>query len=128
DDASDRPPCGEASVRFVPLPELVFGEAGAYDVIVVAECAQLPVPMLRRLVEAHAGAHVAFATTTHGYEGTGRGFSLRFLEWLERRAAPVVRLGLAPPIRWDEGDPLERLLFDMLLLDAEPARLGRCDP
>jgi tRNA(Met) cytidine acetyltransferase len=126
DDAGDRPqlpPSGEASVRFVPLPELVRDDASAFDVIVIDEAAQLPVPMLRRLVEAHAGAHVAFATTTHGYEGTGRGFSLRFLQWLERGPVPVARLGLSSPIRWDEGDPLERLVFDMLLLDAEPARL-----
>lgn len=124
---SGEPQSGEPSeppgVRFVPLPELVFGEAGAFDVIAIDEAAQLPVPLLRRLVETHAHAHLAFATTTHGYEGTGRGFSLRFLEHLDRGPVPVTRLGLSHPIRWDENDPLERLVFDALLLDAEPARL-----
>lgn len=120
-------PRGAASVRFVPLPQLVFGEVEAFDVIVIDEAAQLPVPMLRRLVERHASAHLAFATTTHGYEGTGRGFSLRFLAWLERGPVAVERLGLSQPIRWDEGDPLERLVLDMLLLDAEPARLDADD-
>lgn len=115
-------PLGDSSVRFVPLSQLVLGETDAFDVIVIDEAAQLPVPMLRRLVQVHASAHLAFATTAHGYEGTGRGFSLRFLEWLERGPVPVVRLGLSQPIRWDEGDPLERLVFDVLLLDAEPAR------
>lgn len=115
-------PLGEPSVRFVPLSQLVLGETDAFDVIVIDEAARLPVPMLRRLVQVHGSAHLAFATTTHGYEGTGRGFSLRFLAWLERGPVPVVRLGLSRPIRWDEGDPLERLVFEMLLLDAEPAR------
>ncbi len=112
-------------LRFVPFAELVFGEA-RFDVIVIDEAAQLPVPMLRALVEAHVSAHVCFSTTTHGYEGTGRGFSLRFLTGLERGGA-LVRLSLTQPIRWDEGDPLERLVFDALLLDAEVAQVGTLD-
>ncbi|MCB9716862.1 MAG: tRNA(Met) cytidine acetyltransferase [Myxococcales bacterium] len=113
--------------RFVPLGELVFGDE-RFDLVIVDEAAQLPVPMLRRLVERHAQAHVAMATTTHGYEGTGRGFVLRLLQWLERGPVPVRRLGLRQPIRWDEGDPLERLVFDALLLDAEPAQLPADEP
>jgi len=121
---TDEAPSRGSSVRFVPLAELVFDGERDFDVIVIDEAAQLPVPMLRRLVERHAGAHLAFATTVHGYEGTGRGFLLRFLEWLERGPVPVARLGLSQPIRWDEGDPLERLVLDMLLLDAEPASVA----
>jgi len=108
------------ALRFVPLPELVFGPE-RFELIVVDEAAQLPVPMLRGLVERHGAAHLAFATTTHGYEGTGRGFVLRFLEGLEAGPVQVWRETLHRPIRWDEGDPLERLVFDALLLDAEPA-------
>ncbi|MEM9462156.1 MAG: GNAT family N-acetyltransferase [Myxococcota bacterium] len=111
-----------AGLRFVPLPELVFG-TDPYDLVVVDEAAQLPVPMLRRLTKARAGAHIAMATTTHGYEGTGRGFVLRLLPGLERGPVPVQRLTLHAPIRWSAGDPLERLAFDALLLDAEPAAL-----
>jgi tRNA(Met) cytidine acetyltransferase len=105
--------------------QLVLG-AARFDVIVIDEAAQLPVPMLRALVETHAGAHLCFSTTTHGYEGTGRGFSLRFLTGLERDG-PLVRLSLTQPIRWDDGDPLERLVFDALLLAAEPASLDTLD-
>jgi tRNA(Met) cytidine acetyltransferase len=109
----------DAQLEYVPFVQLVFDTA-RFDVIVIDEAAQLPVPMLRSLVETHAAAHLCFSTTTHGYEGTGRGFSLRFLTGLER-AGPLVRLGLTQPIRWDAGDPLERLVFEALLLDAEPA-------
>ncbi len=107
--------------RFVPLLELIA--APVRDaVIVVDEAAQLPVPLLQRLVVAHPDADLAFATTTHGYEGTGRGFVLRFLAWLERRGV-VERLELRAPIRWAAGDPVEQAIYAALLLDAEPARL-----
>jgi tRNA(Met) cytidine acetyltransferase len=115
----------DAGLEFVPFAQLVF-DASRFDVILIDEAAQLPVPMLRSLVETHAAAHLCFSTTLHGYEGTGRGFSLRFLTGLER-AGPLVRLTLGQPIRWDDGDPLERLMFDALLLDAEPARLESLD-
>ena len=107
---------------FVPTQELLHGE-GEWDLIVVDEAAQLPVPVLQRMVERHPNAHFAFATTTHGYEGTGRGFVLRFLEWLETRARPVTIRTLAEPIRWGASDPLEALIFDLLLLHAEPPEI-----
>lgn len=108
-----------AGTPFVPVPALLFEDA-VHDVIVVDEAAQLPVPVLQRIVERHRRARLAFATTTHGYEGTGRGFSLRFLAWLARERQ-LTTLTLEQPIRWDAGDPVERFVFDALLLDAEPA-------
>lgn len=105
--------------RFVPLGALVR-DGTAFDVIVVDEAARLPVPTLQRLVRRHPEARIAFASTVRGYEGTGRGFVLRFLEWLARQERPLERLTLEAPIRWAPQDPLERLVFDALLLDAEP--------
>ncbi|MCA9547937.1 MAG: tRNA(Met) cytidine acetyltransferase, partial [Myxococcales bacterium] len=116
-----------------PLPfatpdELILGDRRP-RIIVVDEAAQVPVPALQRLVHAHPQAHLAFATTTHGYEGTGRGFVLRFLRWLADQGRPVARLSLSEPIRWAAGDPLEAAVFDALLLDAEPAPVtGTVDP
>jgi len=103
-----------------PLNELLNGE-GAPDVLVVDEAAQLPVPLLESLTRRFPRTHIAFATTTRGYEGTGRGFVLRFLEWARRGPRPLTELSLQEPIRWDAGDPLERLIFDALALDASPA-------
>jgi tRNA(Met) cytidine acetyltransferase len=108
------------AARFVPALELVR-ESAEHDVVVVDEAAQLPVPLLQRMVELHPHARFAFATTVHGYEGTGRGFLLRFLAWAERGPRPLKTLTLHAPIRWAEGDPLERFVFDALALDAEPA-------
>ncbi len=94
-----------------------------YDTIVIDEAAQLPVPLLQRIVTRHPRARIAFATTARGYEGTGRGFVLRFLDWVKKQDRPVTMLELAQPIRWDEGDLLEALVHDALLLDAEPAKV-----
>lgn len=102
---------------------LVDGTA-ELDVIVIDEAAQLPVALVKRIVQAHPQARIALATTCRGYEGTGRGFALRFLAWARSRAARVEEPMLAQPIRWDADDPLERWVFDALLLDAEPASLA----
>lgn len=102
-------------------PAAVVRDAKPQDVIVIDEAAQLPVALLRELVSRHPRAYLAFATTTHGYEGTGRGFVLRFLDWLVKQPRSVSHLSLHEPIRWAGGDPLERLVFEILALDAEPS-------
>src|SRR5690606_8867330 len=116
----------DGDLEFVPLAQLL-NTNDPYDIIVVDEAAQVPVPMLQRLVHAQRDAHLAFATTTHGYEGTGRGFGLRFVSWLEDKAGPVTSLTLDTPIRWAFGDPVEACVFDALLLDAEPAEIAVAD-
>ncbi|MEZ4473811.1 MAG: GNAT family N-acetyltransferase [bacterium] len=84
------------------------------------EAAQLPVPLLQQLVTRHPDArYIAFATTVHGYEGTGRGFVL-FLDWAAQGPRPLTVHRLHAPIRWDADDPLEARIFEALLLDAEP--------
>lgn len=85
---------------------------------VVEEAAALPVPLLRRWVEAHPDSRFVFVTTTHGYEGHGRGFALRLLPWLRQRE--VRELSLSTPIRWGPDDALERWVDRLLVLDAEP--------
>ncbi len=111
------------AVEFTPLRALLAGNRRP-AIIVVDEAAQVPVPALRRLVRRHPDARLAFATTTRGYEGTGRGFVLRFTTWLEdiqrARGRPLTALSLQTPIRWAADDPVERFVFDALLLDARP--------
>ncbi len=116
---------GEDAARFVPLAALLHGAAAdpTPEVLVVDEAAQLPVPVLQRLVQRYPEARLAFATTARGYEGTGRGFVLRFLAWVRTQPRPVDEHTLTTPIRFDADDPLEDRFLRLLALDASPAAL-----
>jgi tRNA(Met) cytidine acetyltransferase len=84
------------------------------------------VPLLHKIREKHK--RMVFATTIHGYEGAGRGFSVRFLPALRNDPdTELIEVEMHEPIRYAEDDPIERWLFDALLLDAEPARLDEED-
>jgi len=111
------------SVRFLRPDDAagaVTGQdsAGAPDALIVDEAAALPVGTLERLLEAPS---VAFATTVHGYEGAGRGFSVRFRDRLADSDHEVTDVTLADPIRYAAADPVESWAFRALLLDASPA-------
>ncbi|MFQ3789466.1 tRNA(Met) cytidine acetyltransferase TmcA [Halomonas sp. A29] len=113
-------------VEFIAPDELGLkverGEAGGQGSrLLVDEAAAIPAAMLGQWLTAFP--RIAFATTVHGYEGSGRGFALRFRKRLERATPDWREFHLAAPVRWAEGDPLERLASDLLLLDAEPSPL-----
>lgn len=97
------------------------------DVLVVDEAAALPV---HRLLELAALApRSIFATTTAGFEGSGRGFRLRFLEALRRRGHRLREFRLQQPVRWPVTDPLEDWVSRLFLLDAEAeARVSERPP
>ncbi|GKZ13570.1 tRNA(Met) cytidine acetyltransferase TmcA [Haladaptatus sp. T7] len=88
------------------------------DVVFVDEAAALPVRMLERFLRF---SRVAFTTTIHGYEGAGRGFSVRFRDRLDESDHDVTDVTLAEPIRYAPGDPIEVWAFRALALDARPA-------
>jgi len=88
------------------------------DLVVVDEAAALPVRLLERYLVADA---VAFATTVHGYEGAGRGFTVRFRDTLTELDRPVSDVRLETPIRYAPGDPVEVWAFRALAFDAGPA-------
>ncbi|WP_058366078.1 tRNA(Met) cytidine acetyltransferase TmcA [Haloparvum sedimenti] len=107
--------------------DLVAGEVGGSgatapgdvpDAVIVDEAAAVPVRLLTRLLAARA---VAFCTTVHGYEGAGRGFSVRFTERLMASDLTVTERRLEEPIRYARGDPVEGWAFRALMLDARPA-------
>ncbi|MFC1749090.1 tRNA(Met) cytidine acetyltransferase TmcA, partial [Pseudomonadota bacterium] len=105
-------------LQFVAPDELIGGD-DAVDVLLVDEAAAIPTPMLTRLLRRYS--RIVFSTTVHGYEGSGRGFALRFNKILnaERPGWQCVRM--ETPVRWAAHDPVEKLLFDALLLDSNIA-------
>ncbi|ADJ15119.1 tRNA(Met) cytidine acetyltransferase TmcA [Halalkalicoccus jeotgali] len=88
------------------------------DVLIVDEAAALPVRVLERCLE---NERVAFVTTVHGYEGAGRGFSVRFRDRLAESDHELHSVTMIDPIRYAAGDPIEVWAFRALLLDARPA-------
>lgn len=106
-------------IRFV-APDALLHHAQAAEPLLVDEAAAIPTPLLESLLRRHP--RCVFATTQHGYEGTGRGFTLRFRQVLERLTPQWRELRLDEPIRWAPGDPLEQWLFRALALDATPVQ------
>ncbi len=91
------------------------------DLILVDEAAAIPVSILTELLIHYS--RIVFASTQHGYEGSGRGFSINFKQVLDKQTPDWNNCHLITPIRWNENDSLEQLTFDALLLDAEPCDL-----
>jgi tRNA(Met) cytidine acetyltransferase len=83
----------------------------AADWLLVDEAAAIPLPLLRQLISYFP--RVLLTTTVQGYEGTGRGFLLKFCASLPQWHS----LTLQQPLRWAAADPLESWLAEALLLD-----------
>ncbi len=110
-----------ARIEYV-VPRRAMLEKDFADVIIVDEAAGIDVPVLIKITE--GVRYVIFSTTIHGYEGTGRGFSIRFLKRLEMDdSIEIDKVHMEEPIRYGRGDPIEKWLYDVLLLDAQPAEL-----
>lgn len=107
----------QSEVRFV-APDTLLADKPPADLLLVDEAAAIPAQMLEAMLQHYS--RVVFATTEHGYEGTGRGFALRFKKTLNSLTPNWRQQRLAEPVRWADGDMLEAFSFDALLLDAEP--------
>lgn len=80
----------------------------------VDEAAMIPLPLLQQYSQYFQ--HIVFSTTIHSYEGTGRGFELKFKRKIHRT---FQHFELKQPLRWQENDPLEDFIDDLLLLNTE---------
>lgn len=105
-----------SSLEFI-APDELLRHSHQCDLLVVDEASAIPIPMLKRMVERYHRA--VFSTTIHGYEGCGRGFTIKFQQWLKQQRPASVFYHIHQPIRWNEHDPLEEWLFDTFLLNAE---------
>ena len=85
--------------------------------VMVDEAAAIPVSVLAKLLDHHN--RLVFASTVHGYEGSGRGFELRFRSTLERLMPQWRGMQLTQPLRWPADDPLELLLNRTFVLDVD---------
>lgn len=98
-------------------PDEVLRTQPDCDLLLVDEAAAIPLPMLKRMVERYH--RMVFSTTVHGYEGSGRGFGIKFEKWLSEHRPNWRSFKLEQPIRWNVNDPLEEWLFETFLLDSD---------
>ena len=103
-------------IQYLP-PDELLRTAPPARLLLVDEAAAIPAPMLSRMLDHYH--RVVLTTTVHGYEGTGRGFAVRFQRELSRRRPHWRQQTLTEPVRWAVHDPLEQTVGCMLWLNAE---------
>lgn len=108
-------------IEFIPLDQLVKKQPKA-NLLLIDEAAALPIHLLTFLLSHYH--RMVFSSTVHGYEGAGRGFSIKFQKLLQQQYPEMVKLHLNQPIRWRENDPLEKFVFDACLLNANLPELA----
>ena len=109
----------EGGIEFIAPDELAIRLQHEPDFsqsawLLVDEAAMIPLPLLQEYSQYFQ--HIVFSTTIHSYEGTGRGFELKFKRKIHRT---FQHFELKQPLRWQENDPLEDFIDDLLLLNAE---------
>ncbi|MDT8311737.1 MAG: GNAT family N-acetyltransferase, partial [Methylophaga sp.] len=98
-------------------PDALIKTLPAADLLLVDEAAALPQMILKKLLESYS--RIVFASTMHGYEGSGLGFKYQFAKQLDRQTPGWQAISLAEPVRWAKVDPLEQFSYQALLLNAE---------
>ena len=111
----------KSSLRYI-APDLLLEKKPEADVLFVDEAAAIPISMLKELLGVYK--KIVFSTTTHGYEGTGRGFIFKFYQLLDEMKPGWDKIELHQPIRWSINDSLEKwiesILFLNVKLDSKP--------
>ncbi len=103
---------GEA-VQFVAWDRLLNQYDPGTVRLVIDEAAALPMHILKQLTTTFSVW--AIATTVDGYEGCGRGFAVRFVDWISEQKLCKSHQ-LTKPVRWSAEDTCEAWLNQALLM------------
>ncbi len=95
-------------------PDALNIEQPACDLLIIDEAAAIPIKLLAQFAQRYS--RVVFATTQFGYEGSGRGFALRFLQQLKLISPQYRTFQLEQPVRWAKDDPVEAFTLSSLCL------------
>lgn len=110
----------QSTLCFIPVDKLLK-DSNLSNILFIDEAAAIPAAILKKLLKRFN--RIVFSTTVHGYEGSGRGFAVRFRDVLDNIMPQWRFLEMHTPIRWAAGDSLERLCNEMLLLQAVPPQI-----
>lgn len=100
-----------SSLTFKPIDVLLADDISV-DLLLVDEASAIPVHILNKLAKKFS--RVVFSSTVHGYEGSGRGFEMRFIKQISQRKPNFKRHHMLQPIRWYKHDTLEQFWFSTL--------------
>lgn len=103
-------------------PDALLASTAQAEWLIVDEAAAIPGPLLERLVNRFP--RTLLTTTVQGYEGTGRGFLLKFCA----RFPHLTAFTINQPVRWASGCPLEAFISEALLFDDRLPALPESDP
>ncbi|KAI3413697.1 N-acetyltransferase 10 [Globodera pallida] len=115
------------TVQYIHPSEFV--KLGQAELLVIDEAAAIPMPLVKQLI--HGNFLVFLASTTNGYEGTGRSLSLKLLEQLRKGGGGgggaavgqpqriLFELTLEESIRYAINDPVEDWLNRTLCLNSQ---------
>lgn len=112
----DKPQKKLANLSYV-APDALLSTLPKCDILFVDEAAAIPVPMLLSILANYP--RIVFSSTIIGYEGNGRGYTLRFKRHLQQHYKNMRSVTLAQPIRFAKHDPLEQHIRCLLALDAD---------
>ena len=110
-----------ANLHYV-APDALLNALPECDLLLVDEAAAIPVPLLLKMLAHYS--RIVFASTLVGYEGNGRGYTIRFSNYIKAhyKASKVVTLD--EPLRFAKHDPLEKHIRTLLALDAQYKELS----
>lgn len=104
------------TIQFSQVSQLLAAKIDTQtSLLIIDEAASISVELLLKLVVKFP--RVVLATTTEGYEGTGQGFKLKFLDSLTNKQFNYKHFTLEQPMRWAAQDPLESWLNKLLFLN-----------
>ena len=106
----------DSSISFI-APDTLSLTLPYADLVLVDEAAAIPQQLLKPVIQHYR--HLVFATTIHGYEGTGRGFEYKVKPAIAKQVPQYQSIHLTSPIRFGQHDALEPLVNRLLAIDVD---------
>ena len=110
-----------ANLHYV-APDTLLNTLPECDLLLVDEAAAIPVPLLLKMLAHYP--RIVFASTLVGYEGNGRGYTIRFSNYIKTHYKASKVITLDEPLRFAKHDPLEKHTRTLFALDAQYKELS----